>query len=148
MISKLHLVNGALYTLAGSILGATLLTLLLFLRPVNVLIDWRLLAPKGDAHTGQTIVIQSLFTKVKAVDGISSRKLLCDNAQGEDISYPLSVAVADHAVQKRTGVSIPITIPAMSTPATCRVMVSIKYQIYPFRSMTQSTTSNSFYVVK
>lgn len=148
MIQRLHLANMAMYVLAASIFGATALLLILFLRPINVLSNWSIVAPTDDAHIGQTIVVQSLFTKLRAVNGTAHRTLICNNSAGAEVAYPINDAVANHAAQQHSGVGIPIVIPTVVVPAKCKLAISIEYQVYPFRTVTEFATSNQFNVVK
>lgn len=92
--------------------------------------------------------MQSLFTKLRDVNGVSHRTLVCDNSAGSQVVYPINDAIANHAAQTKAGVGIPITIPLVVTPATCKVAISIEYKVYPFRTVTEYATSNSFRVVK
>jgi hypothetical protein len=145
--TRLRLVNGALYAVATAIFLATALVLYALVIPITVLHDWRVVAPAGTYKVGQTIVIQSLFTKTKEVDGVSHRNLLCINPTNAEVAYPIDNAVANHQAAHNAGVGIPITIPLVVTPTTCELQISIEYKVYPFRTVTQYATSNPFKVV-
>lgn len=148
MISRIRIANAALYTLAAVIFATTAVFLYLFVAPMPVLKNWRIVAPAGNYHVGDTIIIQSLFTKLRPVDGVAHRSLECTGAQGADVAYPVNIATANHVAQAKAGVGIPIVIPLIPTPTKCRLAISIEYKIYPFRTVTEFATSNQFNVVK
>lgn len=148
MLNRMKVANAALYVLAIAILCATALATFLFIAPETVLKDWRVVAPTGNYHVGETIVVQSLFTKLKDVDGVSHRSLLCTDPQGATVAYMINDAIANHQAQSKAGVGVPVTIPLVVTPTKCKLAISIEYKIYPFRTITEYATSNSFNVVK
>lgn len=148
MISRIHVINNALYTLAAAIFVAIAVFIFLLITPIDVLSNWHVVAPEGSFKVGDTIVVQSLFTKKRNVDGMSHRSLLCDNATGSEVAYPVNDAVANHAAQAKAGVGILVTIPPIVAPATCKLAISIEYKVYPFRTVTEFATSNTFKVIK
>lgn len=148
MIDRIRIANAALYTVAVAIFAATALAVYLFLVPAPVLRDWHVTAPTGNFRVGDTIIVQSLFTKLRPVDGVSHRTLICNHRGGSEVAYPVNDAVANHRAQSGAGVGIPVTIPLVVTPAKCKLAISIEYKVYPFRTVTEYGTSNSFNVVK
>lgn len=147
-MTRIRLANAALYTLAAAIFMTTAVFLYLFVAPINVLSNWRIVAPAGNYHVGDTVIVQSLFTKLRSVDGVSHRSLICTGAQGSSVAYPVNQAVANHAAQSKAGVGIPIIVPLVPVPTKCKLAISIEYKVYPFRTVTEFATSNSFNVVK
>lgn len=147
-MNRLKAVNRAMYVLSAIIFSGTAIVLYLLVSPIQVLSDWRVEAPSGSYHIGDIIVVQSIFTKLKDVHGVSTRTLVCDNLQGSTVSYPINSAAAVSVAKKKTGVGITIVIPEVVTPAKCSVNISIEYKVYPFKTVTEFATSNQFNVVK
>lgn len=147
-MTRLRLANAALYALAAAIFLTTAVFLYLFIAPINVLQNWRVVAPTGNYKVGDTIIVQSLFTKLRPVDGVSHRSLVCTGAAGASVAYPVNAAVANHPAAHKAGVGVPIVIPLVPTPTKCKLAISIEYKVYPFRTITEFATSNSFNVVK
>lgn len=148
MIDRVRFANAALYALATAIFVATIVVVYLLVAPIRVLNNWRIIAPEGQFKIGDTIVVQSLFNKTREVDGMAHRTLICSNSSGAEVAYPINDAIANHQAQNKAGVGIPITIPLIVTPSVCKLAISIEYKVYPFRTVTEYTTSNLFKVVK
>jgi hypothetical protein len=112
---------------------------------IDVLKDWRLELPKQDIHVGDTIIVDSLYTKLMQVSGESTRYLECKNKNGIYIRYELNKAVANRgAGTSGTGVELvmPNTVP--NVPATCRINITIEYNIYVLRTVIETANSKEF----
>lgn len=141
-LNKTQVVSYILFVLSGIILSGTLLLNL----NVDVLKDWRLVLPNQAIHAGDTIVVQSLYTKTMNVTGKSTRYVECTtDGNGIYIRYPISEAVANRATgTSGTGIVMlmPKTIPNL--PTTCRINVTIEYDIMLFRKVVESANSDTF----
>ena len=112
---------------------------------ITVLKDWQIVLPTGDIHAGDTVIVQSIYTKLRSVKGTAVRYIECKTGTGIYVRYPLSTAIADHApgVAKGTGfvAKMPTGIP---TPASCMISINVTYKVYPWRSVTEFATSRQF----
>lgn len=112
---------------------------------IDVLSDWRLELPKDDIHIGDVIVVESIYKKELDVSGKSTRYIECKNERGIFIRYPISEATANRSSGKNgTGIimKIPNSIP--DAPVTCRINVTIDYEIMAWRHVIESQNSKTF----
>ena len=148
MFHKPRLVNLLSYILFAAS-AVVLVVLVAFTMQVDVLKNWKLELPSGPIHAGDTIVVQSTYTKVRAVTGVATRYLECASVQGAFIRYPINQATADRApgVSIGTGVvlKIPETVPGL--PAQCRISINVRYQVYPWRAVTEFTSTNGTFIL-
>jgi hypothetical protein len=145
MFHKPRFVNLVSYVLFAISLGI-IITAFAFTMNVDVLKDWHLTLPNGAIHAGDTILVESTYTKVRPVNGTAVRYLECENATNSYIRYPINQAVADRAPGSRTGTGISIVIPESvpDLPAKCRISVLIKYPVYPWRTVSEYNATQSF----
>lgn len=126
--------------------AAILVGVVVFTVNIDVLTNWNLALPSGDIHAGDTVLIESTYTKLRAVTGTAHRYLDCENGTNSFIRYAINQAVADHAPGGKTGTGITLKIPTdvPDLPATCRVSVNVVYKVYPWRSVTEFNSTKDF----
>lgn len=131
----------ALFILSGAMALATITATL----SVDVIKNWKLTLPPSEIHAGQTIVVQSEFTKLKAVKGIARRSVECVNIRGVYLKYLLNEAVAE-APPGRGGIGMVLKMPTdvPNLPTKCRISVNVDYQVYPWRTVTEFVRSADF----
>lgn len=131
----------ALFALSAVILFASFLLTM----NITVIKDWKLSVPIADIHAGDTVTLVSQYTKVRDVTGTSVRYIECQNSNHIYIRYPLNEAVANRAAgHGGTGVvvKVPETIPAL--PTTCKFTIALEYDVYPWRKVNISQSTQSF----
>lgn len=139
--NKTQVFSYALFALSAAVLFASFMLTM----NITVLKDWRLSTPAADIHAGDTVTLVSQYTKVRNVTGKSVRYIECQNSQHIYIRYPLNEAVANRAAGRSgTGivVKVPETIPNL--PTTCKFTIAIEYDVYPWRKVNVSQSSNEF----
>lgn len=111
---------------------------------VDVLKDWTLELPAGEIHAGDQVVVESIYTKTMDVTGEASRFIECKSDRAY-VRYPVSKAVANRSAGS-TGTGIVFVIPKVipDLPATCRMNVTIDYEVLAFRHVIESNTSSEF----
>ena len=112
---------------------------------IVVLKDWKLSTPTQDIHAGDTVTLISEYTKVRNVSGKSVRYIECQNSDRVYVRYPLNEAIANRGSGSGgTGVVVvvPTTIPNL--PATCKFTIAIEYDVYPWRKVNVSNSTNEF----
>lgn len=137
-------------TLAIFVSGLTTLIILLLIYmltwPITVLEDWKLVVPATTYHPGDTVLVQSRSTKVRAVAPLAHRNIECQNISGDYISYHLAdVHGVNNNVGKHSGTIafiIPSTVPDL--PTTCRFSIGVEYQVLAIRTINQYVASNTF----
>lgn len=117
----------------------------LFTMQVKVLDNWTLSIPTVDLKAGQEATIVSEYTKLRDVTGVAKRYVECRNEKGAYIRYPLNEAVANRASGNGgTGIIVKIPTDIPNLPAKCRFTVAIVYEVYPWRKVNQSNSTNEF----
>jgi hypothetical protein len=113
---------------------------------VDVLRDWKITLPPGDIHVGDTVVLQSTYTKLRSITGTATRYLDCINGGGTNVRYPINEARADRAPGSRTGTGVILKIPTVvpNLPAKCRISIVVAYKVYPWRTVTEFQSSREF----
>lgn len=140
--------NNGLYTLAAAIVASTVVMAYLLLVPVSVLKNWNvsIVNMQPSYKAGDTVIVQSTYTKTRNINGIAHRHLECTSAQVQDESYLISSAVANHPEGQKTGTGVKIVIPNIAAPAKCHVSIDVNYKVFPFRTVTQYNHSADFTV--
>lgn len=136
-----QLVSAVLFMMSAVLVGASVY----MNASVDVLEDWRLELPQQEVHAGDTLVVQSIYKKTLDVSGKATRYIECQNPSGVYIRYPISEAVANRASGSTgTGVVmvVPLTIP--DVPTTCRVNITIDYEVLLWRHVIESVNSSEF----
>ena len=139
--SRTQLISYILFFLSACILGFTIYMNV----KTDVLKDWRLVLPQQDIRIGDSIVLQSLYTKVMDVSGKSTRYIECKTSNGVFVRYPISEAVANRAAGQ-SGTGIPVVIPSTipNVPTTCRFNITIEYEVFIWRKHIESVNSEIF----
>lgn len=144
-MNRLRVANVVLYVLSGSIITASLTAGYLFIAPVDVLRDWRIVLPQQAIHAGDEITVQSIYTKVRNVTGHATRYIECDNKAGVSVRYQLNEAIANRgAGHQGTGIVLKIPDDIPDLPALCRISTAVDYPVYSFRSHYEYTASDPF----
>ena len=140
-LSKTQITSYILFMVSGLILLATIYMNI----KVDVLKDWRLVLPQQEIRIGDTIVVQSLYTKTMNVTGESIRYIECKTSNGVYIRYPVSEAKANRAAGT-SGTGVPIVVPETipNVPTRCRINITIDYEIYLLRHVVESANSDEF----
>lgn len=117
-----------------------------FVVKLDVLVDWRIEIPTAtEYHAGDTIVVESIYTKLRQVEGEARRYVECETRPGVYVSYLVNEVPADRrAGSGGTGIEIPIPRGIANLPTDCRIRISIDYPVLPFRHVTEVATSDTF----
>lgn len=119
---------------------------------IRVLANWSLVLPAGDIHAGDTIVIQSIYGKLRPITGTATRYIECNNTQGVTIRYKLNDAVADSA-PGHTGTGVVLQLPTQvfiekliskPLPTICSISLSVRYPVYPWHPVYEFAQTKSF----
>lgn len=107
--------------------------------------SWQVTVDKTSYAVGDTLTFKSSYTKLRDATGEATRYIECDN-NGVLTRYPFSVAIGDRKPgTTATGGSgvIPVVRPV---PTKCRFVISVKYEIYFVRHLTETNYSEFFNV--
>lgn len=117
-----------------------------FTENVTVLKDWTINLPTQPIHAGDTINVQSVYTKLRPLTGTAERYVDCKGFKGGYIRYLVNKAVANRAPAVHTGTGIVILIPMgiPDLPTQCHISIVVTYQVYPWRAITQFNQSKDF----
>lgn len=140
-LSRTQVFSYSLFVLSALILVASFMLTM----NITVLKDWKLSVPAAEIHAGDTVTLVSEYTKVRDVTGRSIRYIECQNQQHIYIRYPLNEAVANRGSGTAgTGVvvKVPDSIPYL--PTTCKFTIAIEYDVYPWRKVDISNSTNEF----
>lgn len=148
-LNRLNLANTALYTLSGAILLSCAVAFYLFLGPVNILSNWTIVTNSQTYRVGDTLSLESKYSKHKQVIGDAHRYLECKDAHGNYIRYQLSEATADHAPGTNTGTGAINVIPKIApVPTQCHIAIVINYKnVYGFRTVSVFNQSRPDFTV-
>lgn len=131
--------------LGGFLILLTITVVLIFAVPINVLRDWHIKTDKATYAPTDTIHVQSSSTKLRKASGDVNRTIECDSGRDSVVAYNLNVSEGS----RKPGFSfstynleIPDTV--ANLPATCRVVVSVKYQVLFIRHVVEYAVSNNF----
>lgn len=136
-----------------SLVSAALFIAYIVLFPVDVITNWKLSIPKTEYTLGETVVIESLYTKKINTprDSQSERYLECKNANGIYIRYLLNKAAANRAASPSTGTGVVVTIPdklaELNLPTSCFFSIAINYNVYPRRAEAEYNRTQNFTLI-
>lgn len=145
----IRFVNWLSMCFAGVLVIASFSFAYVLLAPIDVLKDWKLHVNPGTYQAGQQITMHATYTKLREVTGRSYYYLECKTPRGSLVRYSISQSEGNRP--KGSGqVDIPLNLPVdiTGTPATCRIAVSVSYDIYTFRKFVENSSSNYFTVSK
>ncbi len=131
---------------SASILGVLLAGLYTAFWPVDVLKNWTITVPNASYQAGDTITLRSQYTKVSGVSGKAFRYLEC-HQNSVWVRYALQSAEANRPPSRATqatGLVLELPSDLPNLPMTCRVTISIDYEIYSFRKFNEYNASNTF----
>lgn len=143
----IKVINWLSLLFAGAIVFASLAFAYVLLVPLDVLNNWTLKVEDKVYHSGDEIVLNVTYTKERDVTGKSYYYLECKRPNGANVRFPMSQSEGNRP--KGSGntdltLRIPSDIPDL--PTSCRIAVSIDYNIYTFRKFTENNISNDFRV--
>ncbi len=122
--------------------------------PVDVLTNWKIRIAKDHYTLGETVVIESLYTKniESSVHSVVTRYLECKNGNGVYVRYELNqaLATAPQNISGGTGiiVKIPEDIAEVDLPTDCYFAISVDYDISPRRAKAEYNRSQNFVLSK
>jgi hypothetical protein len=138
--SKSSIVTNIMFALSIIIFLSTVI----FTMRIDVVKDWRLELPQGEIHAGDTIVVSSMYTKLRDVSGESKRYVECKNQNGVPIRYEINQAVANRKSGKG-GTGIEIVVPDIpNLPKMCKIQVSICYKVIPLKCSYENNETTEF----
>lgn len=145
-ISRTNLIAYGLFALSLLILAGTAY----FMFNIKVLENWTLTVKQADIHVGDTVIVESTYTKLRTTgsDSEATRYIICKNSSNVWVRYEVSRATANRAAGKG-GTGIPITIrrDIADVPTTCKFSIVISYKVLPFRTVVVANESNEFLVL-
>jgi len=137
----MHILTYVLFGLSLLVLTGTLY----FISTIKVLDEWTISIPSGDIHVGDTVVIQSVYNKVRETGGESVRYIQCENRSGLWIRYELNRATANRQKGKGgTGIVLTVRRDIADVPTTCKFTINIRYDVLPFRSVYVTNNTREF----
>lgn len=116
--------------------------------PVQVLKDWRISVSEPTYHPGETIILDSHSQKLRRAEGESTRTIECDARTDSIVGYALNKVPAQRPPgYKDTQTDIILPTGITDLPATCRVVISVKYSVFfGLRTIEEDAVSNNFSV--
>lgn len=146
----IKVINGLSMLFALVIISASALFAFVVLTPVKVLKDWHLGVVQQDYHPGDDITVLSTFNKVRNASGTSYRFLECTNpVNGNQVRYPIDQSDGSRPASFGSAqllLHIPDSIPNL--PISCHINITVVYNVYSFRKVTQTAITNNFQVIK
>ena len=142
------------YLTSFSLVASALFIAYIVLFPVDVLQNWTLRTTSDRYTLGQSVVIESLFTKKvnTGKNSKASRYIECKNSNGVYVRYLLSEATANREKSKSTGTGIVVYIPKqiaeVDLPTDCFFSISIDYDVYPRRADPEYQRTKNFILSK
>lgn len=122
------------------------------LTPIQVLRNFVITTDKTSYNSGGTVLIISHATKLRKAYGLVNRTIECDNGRDKVVDYQINSSLANGGTGKSNKPST-IVLPTniANTPATCRLVVAVKYNVLTWgrlhlRTITQNAVSNDFIV--
>jgi hypothetical protein len=122
-----------------------LVAVVLFTLHIHVVKDWTLTVLGGDKHAGDTITVQSVYTKTRPVSGMASSYIECKSGSGSYVRYHINDARADRAPgYADTGVVLKLPTDIPNLPTSCHISISVAYPVYPWRMVTEYAATKDF----
>lgn len=142
-LNKASLIAYSLITLALVIIFSTTY----FVWNIDVVRDWKLVVPQQPIHAGDTIIVESRYTKLRDITpGYAKRYIDCQNKDGLTVSYQINEAIADKTAGEKKATGIEMVMPTIipNLPATCAIRITVSYPVLPLRTVLETNTSDSF----
>lgn len=142
----------------GFILFIVGLAIWLMVRPLDVLQDWTLSTTSDEQqngmpvfYPGETMEFTSKSRKVADTTGTTNRVFDCDAsgpAQAREIALDKLIAnrPAGYNPPKENSITVPDVVQFNGLPRTCRLVITINYEIFPGRNVIESASTNDFIV--
>lgn len=116
--------------------------------PIQILKDWKISVPEKTYHPGDTVVLESHSFKLRKARGDSERTVECNARTDSIVGYTLNKIEAKRKPgynQSETNIILPGNIADL--PATCRVVISVKYTVFfGLRTIQENNVSNDFMI--
>lgn len=142
----------------GFILFIIGLAIWVMVRPLDVLQDWTLKTSSDEVergvpvfYPGETLEFTSKSVKLTDNEGTTNRIFDCDptgKAPAREIALDKLIAnrPAGYNAAKENSITVPDVIQFNGLPRTCRLVITINYEIFPGRNLIESARTNDFIV--